>query len=146
MNIDQIPPDAASAKPDLHDEHGPGKNQRHGIRDDHRPGVNEDSVNQPQADSRTEHEIHAQADIFRAAMFQRPQYLREISNGSQGSGNISDGSGGCGHWGSLPYHRWTRPEASPFSSAFTSSTLERVKSPGIECFRQLAATANSSAS
>ncbi len=44
-----------------------------------------------------------------------------------------------------PY-RCTRPDPPPFSSAFTSSTVNRLKSPGIECFKQLAATANSSAS
>ena len=43
-------------------------------------------------------------------------------------------------------YRCTRPDPPPLSSAFTSSTLERLKSPIWECFRQLAATANSSAS
>ena len=42
--------------------------------------------------------------------------------------------------------RCTLPEPSPLSSAFTSSTVERLKSPCWECFRQLVATANSSAS
>src|SRR6476659_7186449 len=40
----------------------------------------------------------------------------------------------------------TRPDPPPFNSAFTSSTVNRLKSPGIECFKQLAATANSRAS
>ena len=45
-----------------------------------------------------------------------------------------------------PYHRCTRPDPPPLISAFTSSTVVRSKSPGTLCFRQLAATANSSAS
>ena len=43
-------------------------------------------------------------------------------------------------------YRCTRPEPPSFKSAFTSATFTRLKSPGIECFRQLAATANSSVS
>jgi L-ascorbate metabolism protein UlaG (beta-lactamase superfamily) len=43
-------------------------------------------------------------------------------------------------------YRSTRPEPPPFKRASTSSTLERLKSPWTECFRQLAAAANSSAS
>ena len=37
----------------------------------------------------------------------------------------------------------TRPEASPPASFLTSSTLTMLKSPSTECFKQLAATANS---
>ena len=43
-------------------------------------------------------------------------------------------------------HLCTRPEPPPWISASTSSTVKRLKSPGIECFRQDAATANSRAS
>ena len=43
-------------------------------------------------------------------------------------------------------YRCTRPEPSPFKNVFTSSTVNRLKSPGSECFRHDAATANSSAS
>ena len=39
-----------------------------------------------------------------------------------------------------------RPEPEPFIRASTSLTLTRLKSPGIVCLRQEAATANSSAS
>src|SRR5690606_32526542 len=42
-------------------------------------------------------------------------------------------------------YRCTRPEASPPISFSTSATPTRLKSPEIECLRQLAATANSSA-
>ena len=41
------------------------------------------------------------------------------------------------------FYLCTRPEASPPASFFTSSTLTMLKSPSIECFKQLAATANS---
>src|ERR1035438_1028410 len=43
-------------------------------------------------------------------------------------------------------YRWTRPDPPPFSNCCTSCTLKRLKSPGMEGFRQLAATANLSAS
>lgn len=43
-------------------------------------------------------------------------------------------------------YRCTRPEPPPLMSACTSSAEKRLKSPGMECFRQLAATANSRAS
>jgi hypothetical protein len=131
---------------DLHHKDGSRKNKRHGIRDNHRPGMNEYSIDQPQSNASTKHQVHAEADVFRTSMLQRSQHLGKISNGGQRSGDVPDDGSGCGHAVSLPHHRWTRPEASPFSSALTSSTLERVKSPGIECFRQLAATANSRAS
>ena len=45
----------------------------------------------------------------------------------------------------LLHQRCTRPEPPPLSRAFTSSTVTRLKSPGTECLRQLAATAKSSA-
>ena len=41
------------------------------------------------------------------------------------------------------FYLCTRPEASPPASFFTSSTLTMLKSPSMECFKQLAATANS---
>lgn len=44
------------------------------------------------------------------------------------------------------FYRCTRPVASPSLSFTTSETLTRLKSPIMECLRQLAATANSSAS
>ena len=47
-------------------------------------------------------------------------------------------------WGFV--YRCTLPEPSPFNKLRTSSTLKRLKSPGMECFKQEAATANSSAS
>lgn len=40
----------------------------------------------------------------------------------------------------------TLPDPPSFSKAFTSATVDRLKSPVTECFRQLAATANSNAS
>ena len=43
-------------------------------------------------------------------------------------------------------HLCTLPEPSPFASFSTSSDVTLLKSPSIVCFRQLAATANSSAS
>ena len=43
------------------------------------------------------------------------------------------------------HYRWTRPVPSPAMSLVTSDTVTRLKSPRMECFRQLAATANSSA-
>src|SRR5262249_19886729 len=43
-------------------------------------------------------------------------------------------------------HLCTLPDPSPARSASTSLVETRRKSPGIECFRQLAAVANSSAS
>ena len=42
-------------------------------------------------------------------------------------------------------HRCTRPEASPPASRSTSSTVTRLKSPGMVCFSALAATAKRSA-
>ena len=45
----------------------------------------------------------------------------------------------------LPY-RCTRPDASPRASRSTSSTVTRLKSPGMLCLSALAATANLSAS
>src|SRR5262249_23718037 len=42
-------------------------------------------------------------------------------------------------------YRCRRPEPPLFRSASTSSTDERLKSPGMECFRQLAASAKSRA-
>ena len=41
---------------------------------------------------------------------------------------------------------WIRPVPLPPARAFTSSTLTILKSPSMECFRQEAATANSTAS
>ena len=46
----------------------------------------------------------------------------------------------------LPIQRKTLPEPPSLSRALISSTVVRLKSPAVECFRQLAATANSSAS
>ena len=43
------------------------------------------------------------------------------------------------------FHRCTLPVPSPPMSFVTSETFTRLKSPMTECFRQLAATANSSA-
>src|SRR5258708_39699912 len=40
-------------------------------------------------------------------------------------------------------HRCTRPDPPPCTNCSTSSRVQRLKSPGIECFRQDAATANS---
>ena len=48
-------------------------------------------------------------------------------------------------WVETPYLT-TLPDPSPPIKARTSATLTRLKSPLIECLRQLAATANSSAS
>jgi hypothetical protein len=47
---------------------------------------------------------------------------------------------------SVPSYRCTRPDPSPFNNVITSSTVNRLKSPGSECFRHEAAVANSSAS
>ena len=44
------------------------------------------------------------------------------------------------------YYLWTLPDPSPSASFLTSSILTLLKSPSIVCLRQLAATANSSAS
>ena len=44
-----------------------------------------------------------------------------------------------------PPYRCTLPVPSPPMSFVTSETFTRLKSPMTECFRQLAATANSSA-
>ena len=43
----------------------------------------------------------------------------------------------------LLVYLWTRPEPSPPANFNTSSMLTMLKSPSIECFKQLAATANS---
>ena len=43
-----------------------------------------------------------------------------------------------------PFYRCTLPDASPPIRFLASLTETRLKSPEIECFRQLAATANSS--
>ena len=51
-------------------------------------------------------------------------------------------------WPSIPRssYRRTRPERSPRTSAAMSFSVERLKSPGIECLSAAAATAKSSAS
>ena len=41
------------------------------------------------------------------------------------------------------YHPWTLPFPPFFIKSSTSDTVTRLKSPSIECFKQLAATANS---
>ena len=48
----------------------------------------------------------------------------------------------CGVVWRLAAYLCTRPLASPWARASTSATVTRLKSPGIVCFKALAATAN----
>jgi len=67
-----------SAEFDFHEEDGSGEGKRHGVCDDDWPGMNKDSVDQPQAYARAEHQIHAQTDVFGTAMLQRSHDLCKI--------------------------------------------------------------------
>ena len=78
-----------------------------------------------------------------------PQFARQVINERSESDSLDDAAQPDLHappGSRIGHQRCTRPEPPPFSSDLTSSTVTRLKSPGIECFRQLDATANSSAS